>query len=828
MRVAFAQYELGEWWSRRLRLFPVHCSFAGASMRDARCFTLPLLVLITIGSVAAADVQATARSVVFFVGAEGNDSWPGTADKPFGTLEHARDVLRRERRAAPDRAATVIVRGTLARTAVFELDARDSGTPGHSVVYRDDASAGAIRGGARLTKFAPVSDEKIRNRVSPEARANVVVADLRAAGIVDCGALTARGFGRVSTPAACELFVDGVPMQLARWPNRGEFATIASGVVPETNALREVLGKLDGGFYYIGDRPRRWAKLDDIWVHGYWDYDWADTYEHVRSVDVDKRIIRSDPPYGTYGFRAGQRFYFLNVLEELDEPGEYYIDRDGGKLYFWPPTPLKGRTVVLSISNEPLLRIQGASNIIVSGLTFDGGRGDGIEIDNSSNIRIERCTIRNAGNRGIVIRGGSDNAVAACDISATGDGAIDIAAGDRMTLTLARTRIVNNDIHDYARTVRTYTPGVLASGVGIEIAHNRIHNSPHAAIVFSGNDVTISDNEIYDACLETGDSGAIYMGRDYSFRDNVVGGNFIHHVYGLGAIAIYMDDCVSGTSITSNLLWSVSYGIVLGGGRDFRLENNVCVDCGRGVLADGRCGDANPPWHDMVYRTMLPRLEAVHWKQPPYSTRYPEMLLLAKYLDDPKQPGIPPENNVVTHNIAGGGTWMLASAAQFLVSKDNFAGMDPHFVDAAHGDFRLRPDSPAFAIGFKPIPVESIGLVKDADREIVPPRRLMVASIEVMKPAVNGETITPAVVRYTLTNLGQTTELGKETLFAAPIGDGDIVGGSTIAYGLKPFESVVKIVTVRPRPGAKRLQLVEYREGESGPHRVFEIPMQAH
>lgn len=120
-------------------------------------------------------------------------------------------------------------------------------------------------------------------------------------------------------------------------------------------------------------------------------------------------------------------------------------------------------------------------------------------------------------------------------------------------------------------------------------------------------------------------------------------------------------------------------------------------------------------------------------------------------------------------------------------------------MDAVHGEFRLRPNSPAFEIGFKPVPVESIGLVKDANREIVPPRRLLVASIDVMKAAVNGETITPAVVRYTLTNLGQTTEIGKETPFAAPMSDGEIIGGNTMAYRLKPFESVVKIVTVRPR-----------------------------
>jgi len=63
--------------------------------------------------------------------------------------------------------------------------------------------------------------------------------------------------------------------------------------------------------------------VSNLWVHGYWAYDWANSYERVESIDRGARLIKTAPPHGLYGFRKGQRFYFLNVLEELDSPGEW-------------------------------------------------------------------------------------------------------------------------------------------------------------------------------------------------------------------------------------------------------------------------------------------------------------------------------------------------------------------------------------------------------------------------------------------------------------------------------------------------------------------------
>ena len=61
---------------------------------------------------------------------------------------------------------------------------------------------------------------------------------------------------------------------------------------------------------------------DDIWIHGYWAYDWANSYERIASIDVENRRIHTEPPHGLHGFRPQQRIFFLNILEGLDRQGE--------------------------------------------------------------------------------------------------------------------------------------------------------------------------------------------------------------------------------------------------------------------------------------------------------------------------------------------------------------------------------------------------------------------------------------------------------------------------------------------------------------------------
>ena len=114
----------------------------------------------------------------------------------------------------------------------------------------------------------------------------------------------------------------------------------------------------------------------------------------------------------------------------------------------------------------------------------------------------------------------------------------------------------NNHIHHYARTKRTYSSAIQLSGVGNRARHNLIHNAPHMAIGFGGNDHLMEFNEIHSVCYESNDAGAIYAGRNWTMRGNVIRNNYLHHINGFegkGCVGVYLDDMFASAEITNNV-----------------------------------------------------------------------------------------------------------------------------------------------------------------------------------------------------------------------------------------------------------------------------------
>ncbi len=649
----------------------------------------------------AAAVGGRASAAEFTVAPGGSDAAAGTASAPFATLERARDAARALGRTG---AVTVwIAGGTYYRDRALELGAEDSGAADRPVVYSGrPGETVRLVGGRPVDGFRPVSDEAELRRLDPAARDHVLVADLRAQGISDYGKLSAQGFGRAMAPVQMELTFQGRPMTLARWPNEG-FVPIA-----ETPA-----GKDGGLFAYSGERPARWVGEPDAWLHGYWFYDWADTYESVAAIDPARHVIRTRPPHGAYGYKKGQRFYALNLLCELDSPGEYYVDRAAGRLYFWPPAPVREGDAVVS-TVPTLISLRDASNVTVRGLTLEACRGTAVTISGGAHDRIVGCAIRNTGGQGVSVSGGVDNGVLGCTIEGTGQGGVMLSGGDRKTLTPAGNLAEDNEIRDFSRICRTYRPAVGVQGVGNRVRHNLLYDGPHCAILLGGNDHLIEFNEIHHVCYECGDVGAFYMGRDWTARGTVIRYNFFHDISGpgtYGAQGIYLDDAASGITVSGNVFYRVTKAMFIGGGRDNVVENNLFVDCDPALHVDARAlgwmSESAAPGG-----VLQQRLDAMPYRRPPWSERYPALVNILQ--DEPAAP----KGNVIAHNVQWGGSWddVEAKARPYLTFEKNLLGTDPHCVDVARMDFRLKEDSPAWAIGFKAIPFEEIGLEKGEER----------------------------------------------------------------------------------------------------------------
>lgn len=475
-------------------------------------------------------------------------------------------------------------------------------------------------GGVKLTKFYQ--------------KDGVYVCDLNEEGI-QLSEMTSRGFSRPIHPSHNELFVDSMPMNISQYPKKGSFLEIIDYGEVEKNEWNEDCGKIDSGFYYDTTRPNNWDDNNNIWVHGYWSWDWANTYERIDTLDKDKMFIKTHPPYGMYKYRKGQRFYFLNIPEEVTNPGDYCIDYDKNLIYFIPfyENP---REVFLSVIDQPIFVIDDSSDICIDGFRMECVRGNMITVKNSSNIEIKNCEIRNVGNIAIKIEDSRDVLIEKMYIHDIGDSGVAVTGGDRATLKSANVIVRNCTFHDIAKWSRCYQPAISLYGVGLSAIGNLIHDCPHSGILYGGNEITITHNEIYRVVMETGDAGAIYSGRNYAWRGNVVSHNFIHHLggVGMGTMGIYNDDCLSGTYMEGNMFYKVNRAVFLGGGRDFTVLGNVFIDCTPSIEIDGRGTNDNPVWIKMVNGFMRKQFYDVSPMSEPYISAYPELKTIHEYYEN--------------------------------------------------------------------------------------------------------------------------------------------------------------------------------------------------
>ena len=733
-----------------------------------------LLMLLLSASTILAFSCNSQKETVFYVALDGNDSWSGKltepnsgkTDGPFATLEKARDAVRLSKKDNPAKPVNVLIRGGVySITKTLALTAEDSGSVKAPVVwsaYNDEKVI--FTGGKTIGGFAKISDAGALSRINKACADSIFEADLSSAGI--------ENFGDINpvTGKRIELYFKNKLMTISRFPNN-DWLIIAD--VPQTGPKRinEGLdrdkspvprGRHYGRFTYSGDRPNGWTASENIWVHGYWTWDWSDEYLKVAKLDKSKKEITPVEPHHSFGYTKGQRFYFLNILEELDSPGEWYIDKDSKKLYFWPPEPVNDGDVVLSLLEDPMITMENVSNVTFQKIVFEATRGNVIKIKDGANNKIAGCEFLDLGLTAVLIDGGTNNGVLSCDIHDVSAGGVFLNGGDLKTLTPAKNYATNNHIYNFAQRIKTYQAAVQITGVGNIASHNRIHDAPHLGIFLVtsqvGNDHLIEFNELYALAKETGDVGAIYpCARNYAFRGTVIRHNYIHDLLGpglWGVMGVYLDDFTSGVTIYGNVFYKAGRASFVGGGRNNTIENNIYVECSPSVHLDGRgLGWAKYYFANTDFQKML---DEVNYKNPPYSEKYPELLTL---LND--EPAVP-KYNKYNNNVSYGGKWFdffdnldfkvvemknnyIADPILCLWGKEKgevtykygdkemmdiltaagnvVSDKDPGFVDVKNGNFNLKSDSPVFKLGFKPIPFDKIGLYLDEFRKVLPEKK---------------------------------------------------------------------------------------------------------
>lgn len=718
-----------------------------------------------------------------YVALNGNDGWSGLlsspnaakSDGPLASLEKAQEKVREMIRGnrIPEGGLRIYLRGgkfPLGQT--FHLTAQDSGAPGKPIVWGAyPGETVRLVGGTVLTAFTKVSDADVLKRLPPEARDKIVQSDLKAQGITHYGVIAKPTKDSRRLNLGMELFFNDKPMTLARWPNAG-YVKIKD--VPQEGDLKYAgdinftrdgipVGRHYGRFVYDDPRPAQWQNRDDLYMHGFFQWDWSDAHKRIAKLDTAKQEIHPEISIESYGYHKRQRYYYYNILEELDAPGEYYIDREKGVLYFYPPASLDGSIAYVSSLEEPGILLQDTCHIRLENLCLEGLLGHGIVIERGANNLIAGCTIRNIAGIAVFIENtdqvNTRNGVLSCNIFDVKMG-VRLTGGNKKTLEPGGNFVRNCNIHHFGRIVKTYTPAAEIVGVGNILSHNHIHHSPHQGVQITGNENVLEYNEVDHLALETGDVGGFYAYCGWCNRGNKYMFNYFHDLLGpgdQGVNAMYCDDFTSGQYIYGNIFVNAGHDVYIGGGRDNHIENNVFINGGPSVFINGQ--GRSWAYRSFQGKTWLEKeLDTFNFRHPPYSVKYPELLTL--YSDEPSLP----KYNKIIRNVSYGGRFLdlydgidiaittiennliadpvvlkwqksLAERSKrkftfyengnpevqaILAKGGNRIVTENPIEDIERGKFNPKEGSPAYEMGFKKIPIEKIGLYRDEYRKELP------------------------------------------------------------------------------------------------------------
>lgn len=709
------------------------------------------------GSASGAQEAGRPPRTVLYIAPNGSDAWSGAltapndaeTDGPFATLEHARDAIRAMKKSGalpPGGVAVHLREGAYELPATFKLTAEDAGTEDAPIVYRSHPGEKVVlTGGREITGFVP-------------HRGHVLKADV--------GAQDFKGV------RFQQLLLDGRRQILARYPNFDHENPHGGGFAYVDGQPLNMYKPLPGGenVRTIRCRPRdvrAWARPELGEVIIFPRYNWNNTSVPIAAADPETGTITlakdiADPNHPqSRSIRPLDRFYVRGLPEELDAPGEWYLDRDTWTLYFWPPGPMENATVRAPVLDTLIDLGPQADWITFRGFTIEGCDGVAVSIHDSEHCLVVGNTIHDTGGRlgwfaAVTVRGGRNCGVVGNDLYEICNDGIRLASGRDARETLEPTgHYADNNYLHHIGVLNGHGCGISLSGVGLRVSHNLIHDTTRCGIFGGGNDCVVEYNHIRHVNLETEDTGGYYVGGNWHIRGHIIRYNYVHDVLGYGrkgdtwtsphyAWGIYLDDDHSGAHVYGNIVARTTKGgSHIHAGRDNLLENNIFIEHTQQQMQFS--GHGHDHW--VLGRHLKAFKEAM--VKPAYREKYPELVDIDLgtiwhmsgntfrrniiYYSEPGaklyQCGVRDsrgfQNNTCDHNLVWHdglpvtiGQWgMKDTPPELSWEQWQEKGFDTHsvvadplFVDPDSDDYRLRPESPALKLGFKPIPVEDIGL----------------------------------------------------------------------------------------------------------------------
>jgi len=645
----------------------------------------------------------------FFVSKDGNDSWSGKlatpnapkTDGPFATVLRARDAIREMKaRQSLSGTVTVMVRGGtyfLDNTLVFGQE--DSGTKDCPITYMAyPGEKPVISGGRQITEpWKPY-------------KGNILVCPLDE---VKKGEWNFR-----------QLFVNGKRQTRARIPDEGYYHA--------EKALGDVAFKFKEGDF------KKWHNLNDVEVVVF--HSWNESRFLISELNEEERTVTFlDPkarhPIGWGGGGGANRYYIENVFEGLEQPGDWYLDQHTGELYYWPVDNIENAEVIAPVLNQ-LIRFEGGIKeqhvqyIKVCGFTFSdtdwmlpkegypdcGDVGDIVEpsaitLENARYCTLEDNCIRNVGTYALELTGYGNQIVGNEIYSTGGGGIISRNYDDECNV------ISYNHIH-HCGEVYPSAVGINIDDGGGVISHNLIHDISHSGVYTrhwatehqpierenQEQGLIIEYNEIYDVMQKINDGGGLFV-RDSNI---IIRNNLIHDVFSYSSRCpgwgIYLGCETRDTRVENNVVYRAREGVhVWYSDRNITMENNIFMD---GELSQIYYQNPRDRHHENIrlLRNIICYAKADSAlfrisgeRSTPVESDY--NVFFCAESDIAKAPIIQGLQGVSTFE-----EWQESGFDKHSIIAN------PLFVDSDSDDYSLKPDSPAFKLGFKPIDISKVGL----------------------------------------------------------------------------------------------------------------------
>ncbi len=675
--------------------------------------------------------QINSTEITVYVDAKNGNDESGTGDavSPVATIEKALSVATEKYNADTEGVYknTIIIVSDGVYSSLNGINVKAKYPEGGLVIKAADGAKPVIDGGYKfsISEATQVQDNKILRRL-PEGvdKTKIYALDLTTQmasipGVSYPGSFflnsELKKFG-IEEPekATCEATIDGNLMTVARYPNN-EYAytghVLNEGVAEGIAITKD---NIESGFTFESDYENldNWDTADQALIFGYFKHDWATQTVPLKAVGSD--TITSKYP-SMFGIKEGARYYVYNLLEEMDMPGEYFIDRNKdsatyGTMFFYLPEDVNENSEISISNNNSALMTLNGKNVTIDGFTFTNARKHGVVFSSaSSDCVVKNCTVKNTSLEGVSI-GGTNNLITNCSIYDVNGGMV-ISGGDVPTLTRANNKATYNTIKRFSRLNKTYTDAIYMMGVGNTASHNVISDAEHLALRFLGSYHEVSYNDISNVLQECDDMGAIYVGRKWTDRGNKVLSNYIHDIGSSisssnSVSGIFLDDHYAGAYIEGNVFVNIDgHGIRGNQGREHTITNNLFVNCTRGGVsikdATGKADDYKT--QQAGIDTLFASIEAAGTTEK-WEKEFPELMSIANNMPYNAWGHTLTKNVMVNCGEAPGYTYG-AEATQYAKSINENYNMtkDSKYYDSVlNGNYELTAEMVGIK-GFKTI-----------------------------------------------------------------------------------------------------------------------------